>query len=234
MKPTDFYAYAKRYKEKTITRRYVNHSHLENYLRQVCLEKQIAAYSVENRPIYTLKFGSGSIKILMWSQMHGNESTTTKGLIDFLNFAQSEEDFAQKILQQFQFLVVPILNPDGAFYYTRVNANEVDLNRDAFRQTQPEMQYLQQLINDFQPDFCFNLHDQRTIFSAGNSANPATLSLLAPAYNPEREINDTRKKTMQVAVRIAAVLAEIIPNQIGRYDDGFNMNCIGDYLTTKN
>lgn len=234
MKSADLYAYAQRYKQKNITGRYVHNKHLEEYLEQSSLYCEKAAYSVENRVIYTLTFGTGNTKILMWSQMHGNESTTTKGLIDFLNFIQSEEDLAQEILQQFQFVVVPILNPDGAFNYTRVNANEVDLNRDAFQQTQPEMRYLQQLIRDFQPDFCFNLHDQRTIFSAGNSANPATLSLLAPAYNPEREINNTRKKTMQVAIYIATTLNEIIPNQIGRYDDGFNKNCIGDYLTTKN
>lgn len=234
MKPAELFACAKQFKEDTVIGRYVHYPDIENYLQKSDLDYCIAAYSVEKRPIYELRFGTGKIKILMWSQMHGNESTTTKGLVDFLNFVQSEDILAQEILQKFQFVVVPMLNPDGAFYYTRFNANQVDLNRDAYCQTQPEMQYLQQLINAFQPDFCFNLHDQRTIFSAGNSANPATLSLLAPAYNPERELNDTRKKTMQVAVDIAAALSDIIPNQIGRYDDSFNMNCIGDNLTTKN
>ena len=223
--------WAKQFEEKSISGRYVTHQHIENYLEKNNIAYCVSAYSVDKRPIYTIKIGEGTRKVLIWSQMHGNESTTTKGLVDFLNYLHSDEAVAQQLLQTFQFVILPILNPDGAFYYTRVNANQVDLNRDAFRQTQPEMRYLQQVIAQFEPDFCFNLHDQRTIFSAGNVSKPATLSLLSPAYNQAREIDDVRKKVMRTAVAIADVLDEIIPGQLGRYDDAFNMNCIGDYLT---
>ena len=41
--------------------------------------------SEENRPIMQLKIGNGTKRILLWSQMHGNESTGTKALFDFLN-----------------------------------------------------------------------------------------------------------------------------------------------------
>lgn len=42
--------------------------------------------SVEERKIYQIKIGSGPIKILAWSQMHGNESTTTKAIFDLIAF----------------------------------------------------------------------------------------------------------------------------------------------------
>jgi len=35
--------------------------------------------SVKQNSIYQVKIGSGKTKVLIWSQMHGNEPTTTKG-----------------------------------------------------------------------------------------------------------------------------------------------------------
>ncbi|MBN8120072.1 DUF2817 domain-containing protein, partial [Vibrio vulnificus] len=86
----------------------------------------------------TVTWGEGPTKIFMWSQMHGNESTTTKAVIDLLNLLNDEkESFIADWKKRFTFLIVPILNPDGAHYYTRVNANQVDLNRDSINLTQP-------------------------------------------------------------------------------------------------
>lgn len=230
---TDFKFLAEKHREQSIAGRYIDHQMLSDYLQTTRLPFEVAAKSVENRPIYKVGIGTGKKKVLMWSQMHGNESTTTKGLIDFLNFLQSEDTLAKELLQNNQLVIIPILNPDGAFEYTRVNANQVDLNRDAALQTQPEMQYLQSVIKYFQPDFCFNLHDQRSIFAAGDYANSAVFSLLAPAFNEQRALNNIRKKVMHVACGIADVLQKYIPNQVGRYDDSFNINCIGDFLTQK-
>ncbi|MGA0942670.1 MAG: M14 family zinc carboxypeptidase, partial [Flavobacteriaceae bacterium] len=46
-------------------------------------ELEKIGHSVEGRPIYALRLGKGPVKLLAWSQMHGNESTTTRGLFDF-------------------------------------------------------------------------------------------------------------------------------------------------------
>ena len=42
----------------------------------------IVGYSVKKRPVFSVTLGSGPKKILIWSQMHGNETTTTKALFD--------------------------------------------------------------------------------------------------------------------------------------------------------
>ncbi|HQK39818.1 MAG TPA: peptidase M14, partial [Flavobacterium alvei] len=118
--------------------------------------------------------------------------------------------------------------PDGAKLYTRANANEVDLNRDSQDLTQPESRVLREAFECFKPDFCFNLHDQRTIFGVASTGKPATLSFLAPAYNDEREVNETRLKAINLIAGINDVLQNYIPGQVGRFDDGFNINCIGD------
>jgi murein tripeptide amidase MpaA len=93
--------------------------------------------------------------------MHGNESTTTKALFDFLNVLQNGSALADQLLL---ILLYSNVEPDGADMYTRLNANEVDLNRDSQNLTQPESKVLREIFDLFQPHYCFNLHDQRTIF----------------------------------------------------------------------
>jgi len=218
------------YKEQSIEGRYITLDTIYPILEKLNSNKQleIIGKSVLENPIYKYQFGTGKIKILLWSQMHGNESTTTKALIDFLNHLNGGSEFAKKLLQTFTFCSIPILNPDGAKLYTRENANQVDLNRDSKDLSQPESKILRAVFENFQPDFCFNLHDQRTIFGVGNTGKPATISFLAPAYNEEREINATRIKAINLIASINDVLQNYIPGQVGRFDDAFNINCIGD------
>lgn len=190
--------------------------------------------SVLNRPIHQVKIGTGKTKILMWSQMHGNEPTTTKGLFDFFNFLSNDSEVAQQIKNKYTLLCIPMLNPDGAFAYTRENANSVDLNRDAYLSSQPEMKLLRTLHKDFKPDLCYNLHDQRTIFGTEGFNLPATISFLAPAYNESRDYNEVRLKAIVIINKMNKALQEYIPNQVGRFDDSYNVNCTGDFFTTQN
>ena len=189
--------------------------------------------SVLQKSIYQVKIGSGKTKILIWSQMHGNEPTTTKGLFDFFNFLTSETELAKQIKENYTLLCIPMLNPDGAFLYTRENANEIDLNRDAVAETQPEMQLLKSTYEQFKPDYCYNLHDQRTIFGTEGFNRPATISFLAPAFDVACQYNLTRSKAVKVIVDMVDVLNAYLPNQIGRFDDAYNVNCTGDYFTTQ-
>ncbi|MBU0942365.1 MAG: DUF2817 domain-containing protein [Bacteroidetes bacterium] len=217
-------------KEKSIKGRYLNLDLIEPILQRLNTDNQLSIIgsSVLGKPIYKYVIGTGKIKIYLWSQMHGNESTTTKGLFDFLKLLHGKSDLATKLLEHFTFCCIPMLNPDGAEAYTRVNANEVDLNRDSQDLTQPESKTLRAAYESFMPDYCYNLHDQRTIFGVDESGKPATMSFLAPSYNVEREVNESRTKAINVIAAINDSLQEFIPGQVGRFDDSFNINCIGD------
>ncbi len=217
-------------KEKSITGRYITLESIEPLLKQLNRnnEVQIIGKSVLEKPIYSYEIGKGKTRIFLWSQMHGNESTTTKALFDFINLLNSGSELAKKLLNAFTFLSIPMLNPDGAALYTRENANKVDLNRDSQDLTQPESRILRQTFEAFKPDYCFNLHDQRTIFGVSDTGKPATMSFLAPSYNEAREINDSRLKAINVIAAINDGLQSYMPNQVGRFDDSFNINCIGD------
>lgn len=218
------------YKEETIHGRYITLDSIEPLLQKLNTNNQlqIIGKSVLGKSIYSYEIGEGKTKIFLWSQMHGNESTTTKALFDFLNVLQSGSQLAQQLLNKFTFCSIPMLNPDGATLYTRENANKVDLNRDSQALTQPESKVLRDVFESFKPDYCFNLHDQRTIFGVSDTGKPATLSFLAPSYNEEREVNESRLKAINLIASINEELQKYLPNQIGRFDDSFNINCIGD------
>ena len=227
----DYFECHKNYKQNQLFGRYITLSHVEGVLHSLFIHPEIKGYSVQNRPLYQINLGNGGVKVMLWSQMHGNEGTTTKALCDFIAFLNSTDPMAELLNQQFTFRILPMVNPDGAEVYTRVNANQADLNRDSVDLSQPESRFLRAAFDDFQPDIAYNLHDQRTIFGAGTTGNPATVSFLAPAFNEERTINDIRTKAMNLIVAMNNELQHHIPNQVGRFDDGFNLNCIGDRLT---
>ncbi|OXA81651.1 Zinc carboxypeptidase [Flavobacterium aquidurense] len=218
------------HKEQSIEGRYLTLDHIQPLLDKLNSNNQvqIIGKSVLDKPIYSYQIGTGETRIYLWSQMHGNESTTTKALFDFINVLNSGSDFARQLLDKFTFYTIPILNPDGAALYTRENANKIDLNRDSQNLTQPESKILRGVFETFMPHYCFNLHDQRTIFGAGNTGKPATVSFLAPSYNEEREINENRLKAINLIAGINDTLQQYIPGQVGRFDDSFNINCIGD------
>jgi len=228
----DYIELHKQHKANSLFGRYITLVDIEPLLEQ--LPKEIIGESVLGKPIYKYTIGTGQIRIFMWSQMHGNESTTTKALFDFFNCIHSNDAIGAKFLQEFTFCFLPMVNPDGAELYTRENANGVDLNRDSVDLTQPESQLLRQTFTDFKPDFCYNLHDQRTIFGTGDSGNVATVSFLAPSFNENREVNEVRSKAMNVIVAMYDELQKHIPNQVGRFDDGYNINCIGDTFISLN
>ena len=218
------------FKESSISGRYITNHHIEPLLENLKANFEVAVIgqSVKQKPIYSITIGSGKTKIFMWSQMHGNESTTTKALFDLFNYLRSNTADTNKLKNDFTLLCIPILNPDGAEAYTRINANEIDLNRDSVALSQPESRLLRNIFESFKPDFCFNLHDQRSIFAAGQTKNPATVSFLAPSYNESCEYNSARLKAVSVINAMNFELQKYIPNQVGRFDDSFNINCIGD------
>lgn len=227
----DYIELHKQYKENSLFGRYITLRDIEPILNKYSIE--VVGKSVLEKPIYQCLIGSGKTKVFMWSQMHGNESTTTKAVFDFINLLHSDEKIGIELRKQFTFCILPMVNPDGAEVYTRENANNIDLNRDSVDLSQPESRILRKVFDSFKPNFCFNLHDQRTIYGAGNDGNPATVSFLAPSYNEAREVNGVRAKAMQVIVAMNKELQKHIPGQVALFDDGFNPNCIGDQFTSQ-
>lgn len=223
-------------KELGVTGRYLNADHIAPVLKKWAGKFPVAeaGRSVLGEPIYRATLGTGPIKILMWSQMHGNESTTTRAVSDLVAFLGTASGHARDLLKACTITILPMLNPDGARAYTRTNARGIDLNRDARDLSQPESVVLRKEFERLAPDFCFNLHDQRTIFNVGENPSPATVSFLAPAFDENRSVAGCRELSMKLIAGINQRLQQLIPGQVGRYDDTFNPNCVGDCFQSLN
>ena len=190
-----------------------------------------AGFSENGVEIPLVSFGQGVKKVLIWSQMHGNESTTTKALFDFFKFITSNNQETKDLLSKHTFYVLPMLNPDGAALYTRENTNGVDLNRDAQTLSQTESKVLKSIFDALQPDLCLNMHDQRSIFGI-KGPKPATLSFLAPSADILKTITPAREVAMGLIVKMKNYIKAHHHNQIGRFDDTYNQNCVGDSFTS--
>ena len=80
--------------ETNLKGRYITLNDIEPLLLKLNSDNQvqIIGRSVLGKPIYQYQVGIGKIKVLLWSQMHGNESTTTKALFDFLNLLNGNSE----------------------------------------------------------------------------------------------------------------------------------------------
>jgi hypothetical protein len=124
-----------------------------------------------------------------------------------------------------------MLNPDGAERFQRRNAQHIDVNRDALSLQTPEGRLLKQLRDRFQPKLGFNLHNQSWNTTVGDPPKPASISLLAVAYDKALSENAGRKLTKKVCTVIRDALEPFASGQIGRYDDEFEVRAFGDNLT---
>lgn len=189
--------------------------------------------SVQGRAIQQIKIGAGPKNILLWSQMHGDEATATMAIFDIFNFFAKKNEFEQEkneILKQCTLYFVPMLNPDGAQVFERRNALGIDLNRDALRLQSPEAILLKKLQNELKPFFGFNLHDQSLRYAVGNTGKQTTIAFLATAYNDAREVNEVRKRSMQLIVSMNRILQNFIPEQVARFSDEFEPRAFGDNI----
>jgi hypothetical protein len=189
--------------------------------------------SLENRSINMITVGTGAFRVMLWSQMHGDEPTATAALFDVLDYFQRHraDPPVQRILSSLTLYMVPMLNPDGAERFQRRNAQYIDVNRDALSLQTPEGRLLKLLRDRFQPKLGFNLHNQSWSTTVGDPPKPASISLLSVAYDKEESENANRRLSKRVCAVIRDALEPFASGQIGRYDDEFEVRAFGDNLT---
>jgi len=224
-----------RYKEPSIKNRFFKHSDIvpliEKHAASGLFRHEILGKSAQGRSIHHLSIGQGKIKVLLWSQMHGDEATATMALFDLFNFFSAKDEYdslRSSLLGNLELHFVPMLNPDGAELWQRRNALDIDVNRDARNLATPEGRILMSIGKSLKPDFGFNLHDQSVYYTAGSTFHSATISFLAPAYNYEKNMNDIRERATQLILVMDRALQEKIPGKVAKYDDEHDPRCFGD------
>lgn len=226
-----------RYKAASLKNRRFKHRDIVPLIEKLrshpLFEVKKAGVSAQGRDIFLIKAGTGKTKVLLWSQMHGDEPTATMAMMDMFNFFSQEDGLdrlKKQLLGDLTLYFVPMLNPDGAEVFDRRTSAGIDMNRDARDLQTPEARLLKALRDEIKPQFGFNLHDQNTKYTAGRSAKPATVSFLAPAYNHEKEVNEVRGNAMKLIVTLNRVLQAYIPGQVAKYSDTHEPRGFGDNL----
>lgn len=196
------------------------------------LSLETVGRSVEGREIRLLTLGSGPRRVLLWSQMHGDEPSATPALLDLAaTLLGTDAPEHRLILERLTLLLVPMLNPDGAERYERRNSQAIDVNRDALSLATPEGRLLKQLRDRFEPELGFNLHDQNRRTSVGETGVPATIALLAVAGDAQGTMTPGRARAKRACSAIARALSAFVPGRIARYDEDWSPRAFGDNLT---
>ena len=189
--------------------------------------------SSEGRPLVLLSAGWGPEKVLLWSQMHGDEPTATCALVDLLSHlvATRGAPETEALLSRLTLLVLPMLNPDGAVRNDRRNAQGIDINRDAGELQTPEGRFLKAVRDRWAPTAGFNLHNQGALVTAGPKGPQSAFSVLA-VPGADREPDGpalARKKGL------AAVMAKAIetfgPGRVAKYDMSYTARAFGDSMS---
>ncbi|PRY55176.1 zinc carboxypeptidase [Arcticibacter pallidicorallinus] len=229
-----------RYQEQGIQHLMVKHTEIQplinKHLASGLLRSGLQGTSVQGRSINHLVAGKGKTKVLLWSQMHGDESTATMALFDIFNFlsaADENDSFRRLLMEKLELHFVPMINPDGAELWKRRNAMDIDINRDARALTTPEGRFLMKVADEIKPRFGFNLHDQNALHSVGSSSKPATISFLAPAYNHARDMNETRENAAKMIILMNRTLQKYLPDQVAKYNDAHEPRGFGDTFQKK-
>jgi hypothetical protein len=191
--------------------------------------------SVEGRPIELLTLGSGSERILAWSQMHGDEPTHTTVLLNLLGFlaAEPEHPAAKAMLTGCTLGLVILLNPDGALRTSRFNAWGIDLNRDARRLVCPESRLLRDVVKSFAPQYGFNLHNQNHRTTVASQRTPASVALLVPPRDAENSDAPSVKRAAQVASTFLAHVSPHCDGRVSRYDADYMPTAFGEWVQTQ-
>ncbi len=172
--------------------------------------------------------GQGDVSVLVWSQMHGNEPVSTLALLDVMNFLESGCEIALWLRRHCRIVAVPMLNPEGHILRNRRNSMGIDINRDAWDLVSPEARFLMETYQLIQPDLALNLHDQEDTYTPGLSPHQTLVSLLAPECDAAGSITEPRRRAMGVCGALAAMLEEIFPGRISKYQDSYTPTAFGD------
>jgi hypothetical protein len=186
--------------------------------------------SVEDRPIHLLVVGSGERRVLLWSQMHGDEPSATPALLDVADYLLTAPEGAA-VLDQLTLLMVPMLNPDGAERGIRRNAQGIDVNRDALNLATPEGRTLKAVRDRYAPILGFNLHDQNRRTTIGETGRLATIALLAVSGDPAGTLTEGRMRAKRACAAVVEALEPLIGPSIARYDEDWSPRAFGDNIT---
>ena len=92
----DLFARYESFKEETLRNRRFKHSDLQPLIEDLLEVEGFTitrlGNSIQGRDISMISVGQGDVDVLLWSQMHGDESTATMAIFDILNYLRENRE----------------------------------------------------------------------------------------------------------------------------------------------
>jgi hypothetical protein len=145
-------------------RRTVPYAELASFLEGVARPGFITvteeARTVEGRKVFLVRLNRGgskaTFKVLFYAQQHGDE---VAGKDAQLTLIRELAEHPERLPEDVDLYLMPMLNPDGAEAHRRFTANGADLNRDHLLLAQPETQALHRVARRIRPHLAVDSHE---------------------------------------------------------------------------
>lgn len=116
--------------------------------------------SVQGRGLWLVRIRTGTSpdpwRVFFYAQQHGNEPAGKDALVWMISDLAAHPD---KLPEDIELYILPMVNPDGAELAQRRNANRRDLNRDHITLSQPETQTLHRIAQRILPHVAVDCHE---------------------------------------------------------------------------
>jgi hypothetical protein len=131
-------------------------------------------------------------RLLVIARQHGCEPSGTEAALALIShFAASNGELETETLNRLAFMVVPVVNPDGALAGRRGNSNGADLNRDWVRLSQPETGAVMTAIRTWRPHAVMDLHELPAYSSKSSYQENFVETIGADGATPRRVTSHT-------------------------------------------
>lgn len=158
---------------------------------------KVFAKSEQGKDIYLFEQGEGESTTLILAAMHGDEQNTFHLAVKLADTIYSKPELINS-----KVVIVPVVNPDGLLRNERINANEVDINRNFPTEnwrpiyekykynpgyeagSEKETQAVIELINLYRPDKMIVIHADLHVLNYDGPAKDLVLHMAE--YNSYR------------------------------------------------
>jgi protein MpaA len=159
-------------------------------LKESHIPWKVFAKSEQDRDIYLFEQGEGEPTTLILAAMHGDEQNTFHLAVKLADTIYSKPELIDN-----KVVIVPVVNPDGLLRNERINANDVDINRNFPTEnwrpiykkykynpgyeagSEKETQAVMELINLYQPDKLIVIHADLHVLNYDGPAKDLVLRM---------------------------------------------------------
>lgn len=100
---------------------------------------------------------NGKLTVWIQSQIHPNEPAAGEGALAVIDDLTGS--YGDSVLEKINVIVIPRINPDGSYLFTRTTYQGFDMNRDHMSLKAPELAYIHTAYRYFMPEVVVDGHE---------------------------------------------------------------------------